>query len=86
MFFLEGENIASVSFADHPAVRFGDPQILFSPDSIRGYVHQLGTRSYDPAADGEHFVVVTEAEIGNEEPGVLLLENWQVGTGSTKNP
>jgi len=49
-------------------------------------VHELGTQSYDPTDDGKHFVVVTEAEIGNEESSVLLLENWQVGTGRTKNP
>jgi serine/threonine protein kinase/WD40 repeat protein len=86
LFFLENENVASVSFADRPAIKIGNPQILFSPDSIRGYINDLGTRSYDPAADGEHFVVVTESESNDEEPSILLLENWQGGTGATKKP
>jgi serine/threonine protein kinase len=84
--FLEGGNIASVSVSDPPALTIGAPQILFSPDSIRGYVYAFGTRSYDPSADGEHFVVVTEAESSDEEPSVLLLENWQAGIGGAKKP
>ena len=86
LFFLENGNVSSVSFADRPSLRIGNPQILFSPDRIRGYVYDTGTRSYEPALDGEHFVVVTEAESSGEESSILLLENWQAGIGDGKKP
>jgi hypothetical protein len=86
LFFFENENIASVSFTDRPVLKIGNPQILFSPDSIRGNIRELGTRSYDPAPDGKHFVVVVEAESSDEESSILLLENWQVGAGNVKKP
>jgi hypothetical protein len=80
------DKLASVSFADHPEMRIGTPQILFSPDSIRGYLSLFNWRWYDPAPDGEHFVVVTETESSDEESSVLLLENWQTGIGVGKKP
>jgi predicted Ser/Thr protein kinase len=86
LFYFENENIASVSFTDRPVLKIGNPQILFSPDSIRGNIRELGTRSYDPAPDGKHFVVVVEAESSDEESSILLLENWQVGAGNVKKP
>lgn len=86
LFFLENESIASVSVSHGPALKIGTPQILFSPDSIRGNVREFGTRSYDPAPDGEHIVVIVEAESSNEESSILLLENWQAGNGITKKP
>jgi eukaryotic-like serine/threonine-protein kinase len=86
LIFLVQDKLTSVSFDDHPAVRIGTPQILFSPDSIRGYLSLFSWRWYDPSPDGEHFVVVTETESSNEEASVLLLENWQAGIGSGKKP
>ncbi len=86
LFFLVQDKLASVSFDDRPTVRIGTPQILFSPDSIRGYLSLFDWRWYDPAPDGEHFVVVTETESSNEESSVLLLENWQAAIGGGKKP
>jgi dipeptidyl aminopeptidase/acylaminoacyl peptidase len=86
LLFFVNDRIASVGFTDHPAISFGKEQFLFSPDSIRGFIQDMGTRSFEPTADGEHFVIVVEAEASAEEPSVLLLENWQTGNGNTRRP
>jgi Tol biopolymer transport system component len=84
--YLQGGMIWSVRFADHAGVVVSDSRALFSPDTLRGFLYDFSQRAFDPAPDGQHFAVVTEAESDDREPSIILLENWQAGMGGGKKP
>ena len=74
MFFVNGaDEMSVVRLGEGPSFSFGPEEVLFSTANYRtDYYH----RSYDVAADGQHFVMIRIWEREFDLDDLIIVENW----------
>ncbi len=76
LFYVEGDSLMAVSVAASPKLMIGDPEKLFSDDTLV-FRSPGGFLNYDVTPDGQRFIL-REQEAGAEASGPKLrvVQNW----------